>query len=62
MSEAALVSQNYDDTLSPEPWAFHLLGLITPILAISGNILGVVENQVIRSHGGSLCLGSCTYT
>ena len=43
MSEAALVTQNYDDTLSPEPWALHLLGLITPILAISGNILGAVS-------------------
>ena len=28
--------------LKPEPWAFHLLGLITPLLAISGNILGVL--------------------
>ena len=51
MSEAALVSQNYDDTLSPEPWVFHLLGLITPILAISGNILGVVENQAYVAMG-----------
>ena len=51
MSEAALVTQNYDDTLSPEPWAFHLLGLITPILAISGNILGVVENQAYVAMG-----------
>ena len=51
MSEAALVTENYDDTLSPEPWAFHLLGLITPILAISGNILGVVENQAYVAMG-----------
>ena len=26
--------------LSPEPWPVHLLGLISPGLAISGNILG----------------------
>ena len=51
MSEAALVTQNYEDSLSPEPWAFHLLGLITPILAISGSILGVVENQAYVAMG-----------
>ena len=51
MSEAALVTQNYEDSLSPEPWAFHLLGLITPILAISGNILGVVEDQSYVAMG-----------
>ena len=51
MSEAQLVTQNYDDALSPEPWAFHLLGLITPLLAISGNVLGVVENQAYVAMG-----------
>lgn len=29
-------------TLNPEPWALHLLGLISPFLVISGNILGGV--------------------
>jgi len=29
-----------DTTLAPEPWPVHLLGLISPILAISGNVLG----------------------
>ena len=29
-------------TLKPEPWALHLLGLISPFLVISGNILGGV--------------------
>ena len=37
--------------LKPEPWAFHLLGLITPLLAISGNILGVLEDQVFVAMG-----------
>ena len=37
--------------LTPEPWAFHLLGLITPLLAISGNILGVLENQAFVAMG-----------
>ena len=27
-------------TLSPEPWTLHLLGLISPFLVISGNLLG----------------------
>ena len=29
-----------ENILSPEPWALHLLGLISPILVISGNLLG----------------------
>ena len=29
--------------LSPEPWGYHLLGLISPLLVISGNLLGVYE-------------------
>jgi len=29
-----------DTTLSPEPWSVHLLGLISPMLAIAGNVLG----------------------
>ena len=29
--------------LEPEPWAYHLLGLISPFLVISGNLLGVYE-------------------
>ena len=29
--------------LDPEPWAYHLLGLISPVLVISGNLLGVYE-------------------
>ena len=29
--------------LDPEPWAYHLLGLISPLLVISGNLLGVYE-------------------
>ena len=37
--------------LAPEPWAFHLLGLITPLLAISGNILAVLENQAFVAMG-----------
>lgn len=37
--------------LSPEPWAFHLLGLITPLLAISGNILGVLESEMFAAMG-----------
>lgn len=37
--------------MAPEPWAFHLLGLITPFLAISGNILGVIEDQVFVAMG-----------
>ncbi len=27
--------------LDPEPWAYHLLGLISPLLVISGNLLAV---------------------
>ena len=30
-------------SLQPEPWTFHLLGLISPLLVISGNILGVYD-------------------
>ena len=29
--------------LDPEPWTYHLLGLISPMLVISGNLLGVYE-------------------
>ena len=29
--------------LSPEPWSYHLLGLISPLLVISGNLLGVYQ-------------------
>ena len=29
--------------LEPEPWAYHLLGLISPLLVISGNLLAVSE-------------------
>ena len=29
--------------LEPEPWTYHLLGLISPLLVISGNLLGVYE-------------------
>ena len=32
-----------DQNLKPEPWFYHLLGLISPLLVISGNILGVEE-------------------
>ena len=39
MSETSVASQNIEVELKPEPWAVHLLGLITPILAISGNTL-----------------------
>ena len=28
------------DQLTPEPWGFHLLGLISPTLVIAGNIMG----------------------
>ena len=31
-----------DSGLSPEPWPVHLLGLISPILVITGNLLGGV--------------------
>ena len=37
--------------LKPEPWGFHLLGLITPFLVISGNILGVISNPIYVSMG-----------
>ena len=40
-----------ESQLRPEPWAFHLLGLISPLLAISGNILGVIEDQVFVAMG-----------
>ena len=40
-----------ESELRPEPWAFHLLGLISPLLAISGNILGVIEDQFFVSMG-----------
>ena len=29
--------------LEPEPWAYHLLGLISPLIVISGNLLAVNE-------------------
>ncbi|MBD51626.1 MAG: hypothetical protein CMB08_06950 [Euryarchaeota archaeon] len=29
-----------ENKLSPEPWFLHLLGLISPILVISGNLMG----------------------
>ena len=29
-----------DTALAPEPWSVHLLGLISPMLAITGNVLG----------------------
>ena len=29
-----------ENQLSPEPWFLHLLGLISPILVISGNLMG----------------------
>ncbi|MEL0267684.1 MAG: fatty acid desaturase [Euryarchaeota archaeon] len=51
MSETSVASQNIEVELKPEPWAVHLLGLITPILAIFGNILGVVENQAYVAMG-----------
>jgi len=51
MSETSVASQNIDVKLKPEPWVVHLLGLITPILAISGNILGVVESQAYVAMG-----------
>ena len=28
------------EDLSPEPWGYHLLGLISPSLVITGNLLG----------------------
>ena len=33
--------------LSPEPWPVHLLGLISPLLVISGNLLGVEEPMFV---------------
>ena len=42
MSETALADQNYDVDLTPEPWALHLMGLINPLVVISGNLLGRV--------------------
>ena len=42
MSETALVDQNYNVDLTPEPWALHLMGLINPLVVISGNLLGGV--------------------
>ena len=30
--------------LQPEPWTYHLLGLISPLLVISGNLLAVNES------------------
>ena len=32
--------------LKPEPWIVHLLGLISPILVISGNIIGGVYTSM----------------
>ena len=40
MSEMALVEQPSWDELSPEPWAFHFLGLVNPALVIAGNLMG----------------------
>ena len=34
MSYTSVASQNTEVELKPEPWVVHLLGLITPILAI----------------------------
>ena len=42
MSETALADQNYDVDLTSEPWALHLMGLINPLVVISGNLLGGV--------------------
>ena len=39
-----------DSELSPEPWPLHLLGLITPLLAIAGNYLGMT-NPIFVSMG-----------
>ncbi len=33
--------------LAPEPWPVHLLGLISPLLVISGNVLGVEEPMYV---------------
>ena len=33
--------------LGPEPWPVHLLGLITPILVILGNLLGIEEPMFV---------------
>ena len=33
-------------SLKPEPWGLHLLGLISPILAITGNLLGGVYTML----------------
>ena len=41
MSEAA--------ELSPEPWPVHLLGLITPLIVIASNILGVEEPMYVAA-------------
>jgi len=41
MSEAA--------ELTPEPWTVHLLGLITPLIVIAGNILGVEEPMYVAA-------------
>jgi len=35
-----------ESELSPEPWPVHLLGLISPALAISGNVLGGVYTMM----------------
>ena len=32
-----------EQKLDPEPWGYHLLGLISPLLVISGNLMGVYE-------------------
>ena len=29
-----------ESELSPEPWPVHLLGLVNPMIVISGNLLG----------------------
>ena len=37
----ALIQKMTQQTdLTPEPWALHLLGFITPLLVIAGNLLG----------------------
>ena len=40
MSEVARGGENSNIDLNPEPWALHLMGLINPLVVISGNLLG----------------------
>ncbi len=42
MSEVALGGGTSNIDLNPEPWALHLMGLINPLVVISGNLLGGV--------------------